>query len=173
VTLYLISGTIKLPTRRRSKKKNPKQERSDIPPVSRVLKIVLVTIGVVLLLYGVYFLLGRPAIPVPTIQQKIGPENQLYSLVKATESDQIKLTLITSGKIIASSDGDSLATINYTPQSLDNAIRLAEPFLNQGDSQSRLIKMLNNPLIRRIPVSAVAWFYHIVRFNFSVLFDAR
>lgn len=139
----------------------------------RELKIVLITLGVIILLYGVYFLLGRPAIPLPTIQQKIGPGHQLYTLVKATESEQVKFSLNTNGKIEATSDGKHLAEIDYTPESLENAIQLAEPFLGTGDPQSTLNKMLGNPLVRRLPASVAAWFYHIVRFRFSVNMDAR
>lgn len=133
-----------------------------------VLKIVLVTLGVMAVVYGVYLLLGRPAIPLPAYRMEIGPENQLYSLVKSTESDELKLTLVTSGHIVAEADKKEIAAIDYTPNSLQNTIDLADKFQLLPKPQTTIEK-----LTRNLPMPIVQALYHTIRLKMSVIFSAN
>lgn len=133
-----------------------------------VLKVVLITLGVMAVVYGVYLLLGRPAIPIPSYRMQIGPENQLYPLVKATESDQMKLTLVTNGHVVASADDKDIAAIDYTPKTLQNAVDLAEKYMPPPDSQStieRITRNLSMPILKAL--------YHTVRLKMTVIVTAN
>lgn len=133
-----------------------------------VLKIVLITLGVMAVIYGVYLILGRPAIPLPAYRMQIGPENQLYSLVKATESDQMKLTLVSSGHIVAVADEQEIAAIDYTPRSLQNTLDLAEKFMPPPDPQTLIDK-----ITRKLPMPIVQALFHAVRVKISVIITAN
>lgn len=139
-----------------------------------VLKTVLITLGVMAVVYGVYLLLGRPAIPLPAYRMRIGPENQLYPLVKATDSDEMKLTLVTDGHIVAIADEKEVAAIDYTPKSLQNTLDLAEKYMPPPDPQSTLTKLTNTlPFVRKLPMSLVQALYHAIRFKMTVIVTAN
>lgn len=133
-----------------------------------VLKTVLITLGVMAIVYGVYLLLGRPAIPLPAYRMQIGPENQLYSIVKATESDEMRLTLNTKGHIVATADDKELANIDYTPTSLQNTLDLADKFMPLPDPQTTMDK-----LTRNLPMPIVQALYHTIRVKMTVIFTAN
>lgn len=128
----------------------------------RVLKIVLITLAVILLLYGVYFILGRPALPIPVIRYKVSQGNQLYDLVKATESDELRLTVVTDGQIDVSGDGDRMASIQYTPNTLGNALTLAGNFM--GKDQQQFQTQVSKPI-----QNLSSLLYNILRFKLTVL----
>ena len=128
----------------------------------RVLKIVLITLAVILLLYGVYFVLGRPALPIPAIRYKVSQGTQLYDLVKATESDELRLTVVTDGQIDLSGDGDRMASISYTPKTLGNALTLAGNFM--GKDQQQFQTEVSKPL-----QNLSSLLYNILRFKLTVL----
>ena len=128
----------------------------------RVLKIVLITLAVILLLYGVYFVLGRPALPIPAIRYKVSQGTQLYDLVKATESDELRLTVVTDGQIDLSGDGDRMASISYTPKTLGNALTLAGKFM--GKDQQQFQTDVSKPL-----QNLSSLLYNIFRFKLTVL----
>lgn len=138
------------------------------------LKIVLITLGIMAVVYGAYLLLGRPAIPLPAYHMQVDSTNQLYPIIKATESGEVKLTLVTGGKIIASADGKKLADINYTPTTLQNALDVAGPFMPPLDPESSLGKLTNAlPFTRKAPMSLAEVLYHVVRFKFSIIISAN
>ena len=128
----------------------------------RVLRIVLITLAVILLLYGVYFVLGRPALPIPAIRYKVYQGNQLYDLVKATESDELRLTVVTDGQIDVSGDGDRMASIQYTPTTLGNALTLAGNFM--GKDQQQFQTDVSKPI-----QNLSSLLYNILRFKLTVL----
>ncbi len=132
------------------------------------LKIVLITLGVMAVVYGVYLLLGRPAIPLPAYRMQIAPGNQLYDLVKSTESDEMKLTLVTSGHIVAEADQKEIAAIDYTPKSLQNTLDLADKFQLLPAPQTGTDKF-----IRKLPMPIVQALYHTIRVKLSVIFTAN
>lgn len=128
----------------------------------RVLRIVLITLAVIVLLYGVYFILGRPALPIPAIRYKVSPGSQLYDLVMATESDELRLTVVTDGQIDVSGDGDRMASINYTPKTLGNALTLAGNFM--GKDQQKFQTDVSKPIQN---LSSIL--FNILRFKLTVL----
>ena len=128
----------------------------------RVLKIVLITLAVILLLYGVYFVIGRPALPIPVLRYKVNQGNQLYDLVMATESDELRLTVVTDGQIDVSGDGDRMASIQYTPKTLGNALTLAGNFM--GKDQQQFQTQVSKPI-----QNLSSLLYNILRFKLTVL----
>jgi hypothetical protein len=130
--------------------------------VPRVLRIVLITLAVIVLLYGVYFILGRPALPIPAIRYKVSPGSQLYDLVMATESDELRLTVVTDGQIDVSGDGDRMASINYTPKTLGNALTLAGNFM--GKDQQKFQTDVSKPI-----QNLSSLLFNILRFKLTVL----
>lgn len=128
----------------------------------RVLRIVLITLSVIVLLYGVYFILGRPALPFPAIRYKVSQGTQLYDLVMATESDELRLTVVTDGQIDVSGDGDRMASINYTPKTLGNALTLAGNFM--GKDQQKFQTDVNKPI-----QNLSSLLYNVLRFKLTVL----
>jgi len=138
------------------------------------LKIVFITLGAMVVVYGAYLLSGRPAIPLPAYHMQVDSTNQLYPIVKATESGEVKLTLVTSGRIVASADGKELANIRYTPTTLQNALDVVSPFMPPLDPESSLGKLTNTlPFTRKVPMFLVEALYHVVRFQFSVIVSAN
>lgn len=139
-----------------------------------VFKTVLITLGIMAVIYGGYLILGRPAIPLPAYRMQIGPENQLYPLVKATESDEVELTLVTNGKITAIADENEIAAIHYTPKSLQNTLDFAQKYLPPLDPQSTLAKITKAlPFTQNLPLELVQVLYHSVRFKMSVIITAN
>ena len=128
----------------------------------RVLRIVLITLAVIVLLYGVYYILGRPALPIPAIRYKVSPGTQLYDLVKATESDELRLTVVTDGQIDVTGDGNRMASIQYTPKTLGNALNLAGNFM--GKDQQKFQISVSKPL-----QNLSSLLYNVFRLKLTVL----
>ena len=93
--------------------------------MSRALRVILITIGVILLLYAVYTVFGRPAIPFPAIRYPVPAGQPLHDIITATESNQVRVTLNTKGKLEMLSEDDELVTLDYTPETLANTVDLA------------------------------------------------
>lgn len=91
----------------------------------KALRVALITLTVILLLYGIYYLLGRPAIPLPAYRYTVPAGQPLHDIVTATDSDQVRLTLNTKGKLELRSGENDLVTLDYTPETLANTIDLA------------------------------------------------
>ena len=91
----------------------------------RALRVTLIIIGVFLLLYGIYYLMGRPAIPLPAIRYPVPAGQPLHDIITATDSDQVRVTLNTKGKLEMLSADSELVTLDYTPAPLANTVDLA------------------------------------------------
>lgn len=91
----------------------------------RVLRVTLITIAVILLLYGIYYVIGRPAIPLPAIRYPVPAGQPLHDIITATETDQVRVTLNTKGQLEMRSADDKLVALDYTPETLANTIDLA------------------------------------------------
>ncbi len=91
----------------------------------RVLRVTLITIAVILLLYGIYYVIGRPAIPLPAVRYPVPAGQPLYDIITATETNQIKVTLNTKGKLEMLSADNKLVALDYTPETLANTLDLA------------------------------------------------
>lgn len=139
----------------------------------RFWRVLLISLVIVLLLYGIYFALGRPVIPLPTIPYKVYPGQPLHSIVTSDGSDQLKLTLKTSGMVEVTSADQSVVSLNYTPDTFENTLNLGERLLVaqktvQGNGDVPEI----SPFLRKLIDWAIAYYYHIVRFKLSVLVTA-
>ncbi len=93
--------------------------------MSRALRVTLITIGVILLLYAVYTVFGRPAIPLPAVRYPVPAGQPLHNIITATEANQVRVTLNTKGKLEMLSEEDELVRLDYTPETLANTVDLA------------------------------------------------
>jgi hypothetical protein len=141
--------------------------------VPRFWRVLLISLIIVLVLYGIYFALGRPVIPLPTIPYKVSPGQPLHSIITSDGADELKLTLNTSGEIEITSEDQSLAALNYTPETFDNTLDLGERLLNaQKSLQSKEDVPESSPFLRKLINWVIAYYYHIIRFRLSVLLIA-
>ncbi len=139
----------------------------------RFWRVLLISLVIVLLLYGIYFALGRPVIPLPTIPYKVYPGQPLHSIVTSDGSDQLRLTLKTSGVVEVTSADQSVVSLNYTPDTFENTLDLGERLLVaqntvQGDGDVPEI----SPFLRKLINWVIAYYYHVIRFRLSVLVTA-
>lgn len=139
----------------------------------RFWRVLLISLVIVLLLYGIYFALGRPLIPLPTIPYKVYPGQPLHAIITADGADQLKLTLNTSGLVEITSAEQSVIALNYTPETFDNTLDLVERLLiAQKTVQSDGDVPESSPFLRKLINWAIAYYYHIIRFRLSVLLTA-
>ena len=139
----------------------------------RFWRVLLISLVIVLVLYGIYFALGRPVIPLPTIPYKVYPGQPLHSIVTSDGSDQLRLTLKTSGVVEVTSADQSVVSLNYTPDTFENTLDLGERLLVaqntvQGDGDVPEI----SPFLRKLINWVIAYYYHVIRFRLSVLVTA-
>ena len=139
----------------------------------RFWRVLLISLIIVLVLYGIYFALGRPVIPLPTIPYKVSPGQPLHSIITSDGADELKLTLNTSGEIEITSEDQSLVALNYTPETFDNTLDLGERLLNaQKSLQSNEDVPESSPFLRKLIDWVIAYYYHVIRFRLSVLLTA-
>jgi hypothetical protein len=141
--------------------------------VPRFWRVLLISLIIVLVLYGIYFALGRPVIPLPTIPYKVSPGQPLHSIITSDGADELKLTLNTSGEIEITSEEQSVVALNYTPETFDNTLDLGERLLiAQKSLQSNEDVPESSPFLRKLIDWVVAYYYHVIRFRLSVLLTA-
>ncbi len=139
----------------------------------RFWRVLLLSLVIVLLLYGIYFALGRPVIPLPTIPYKVYPGQPLHALITADGADQLKLTLNSSGVVEVTSADQSVVALNYTPDTFENTLDLGERLLvAQKTVQGNEDVPESSPFLRKLINWAIAYYYHIIRFRISVLATA-
>lgn len=139
----------------------------------RFWRVLLISLVIVLLLYSIYFALGRPVIPLPTIPYKVYPGQPLHATITADGADQLKLTLNTSGVVEITSAEQSVVALNYTPETFDNTLDLGERLLiAQKTVQSDGDVPESSPFLRKLINWAIAYYYHVIRFRLSVLLTA-
>ncbi len=139
----------------------------------RFWRLLLISFVIVILLYGIYFALGRPVIPLPAIHYNVYPGQPLHAIVTADGTNQLKLTLNTSGEVELTSAIQPVLTLNYTPDSFENTLDLAQKILNArktvgGDGTTLEI----SPIVKKAAEWTIAYYYHIIRFRISVLVKA-
>ncbi len=140
----------------------------------RILKFLLITFGLIVVAYAVYFILGRPAIPLPSYRYNVPEGSQLYDIVKATESDQVMITLASEGQIEASADDKTLLNIAYTPETLSNLVDLAAKYALPAENQ-KTFNTINRyiPLTRFLPKVYAGFYYHVLRLRLSAVIAAN
>lgn len=139
----------------------------------RFWRVLFISLIIVILLYGIYFALGRPVIPLPTIPYKVPSGQQLHSIITQNGSDELNLTLNTNGEIEITSADQSLLALNYTPETFDNTLDLGERFLiaqkivqSDGDAPE------SSPFLRKLINWVITYYYNIIRFRLSVSLKA-
>ena len=139
----------------------------------RFWRVLLLSFVIVLLLYGIYFALGRPIIPLPTIPYKVYPGQPLHAIITSDGADQLKLTLKTSGVVEVTSADQSVVALNYTPDTFENTLDLGERLLvAQKTVQGEIDVSESSPFLRKLINWAIAYYYHVIRFQLSVLVTA-
>ena len=139
----------------------------------RFWRLLLISLVIVLLLYGIYFALGRPVIPLPTIPYKVYPGQPLHAIVTSDGADQLRLTLNTSGVVEVTSADQSVVALNYTPDTFENTLDLGERLLvAQKTVQGGGDVPESSPFLRKLVNWAIAYYYHVIRFRLSILITA-
>ena len=141
--------------------------------MKRILKILLIIFGVIVLIYGVYLILGKPAIPLPAYRYEVYQGNQLYDIVKATGSDEVIITMVSNGEIVASANEQRLVQINFTPESLDNAVTLAVKYIELPEQYQNILNKVDRftPRFNLFP-NLARFFYHVIRFQLKLIIAA-
>lgn len=141
--------------------------------MSRTLRVTLITLGVILLLYGVYYAFGRPAIPLPTIRFPVARGQPLHDFVMASETEQIKLVLNTKGSIELTSADQDLIKLNFTPKTLGTALDLALK-LSPGDTDAAYEQFIDRfPVFPFLLRYNSRLFFHFLPLKISVLMLAQ
>ncbi|HNX45864.1 MAG: hypothetical protein VB029_07385 [Anaerolineaceae bacterium] len=140
----------------------------------RVIKVFLIIVGVIVLIYGVYFLMGRPAISLPTYHYTVPQGSPLYDLVRSTKSEKVTVILNTRGELKARDGTVDLINLRYTPRSFNNTVLLASEYLLPEDTQNTLAKIYKVvPLTKAVPGIIATFFYHVVRVRLTVEINAN
>ncbi len=135
----------------------------------RVLRVTLITIGVILLLYGIYYVIGRPAIPLPAIRYPVPAGQPLHDTITATETNQVRVTLNTKGKLEMLSADNELVTLDYTPETLANTVDLALR-LSPGQTYRSYEKFVERfPVYPFLTNYVNQFFYRFLPFRISVI----
>lgn len=141
--------------------------------MSRSLRTTFITLGVILLFYGVYFYFGRPAIPLPTIRVPVPEGQSLHVFVTATESDELKLVLNTKGTLHLTSAEEDLLRLDFTPESLETTLGIAlklSPCSARNAYEDFIDKFPVYPFLLRYTGKL---FFHVLPFRLSVILTAH
>jgi hypothetical protein len=130
--------------------------------------------GVVVITYGIYFILGRPAIPLPAFHYSVSQGNRLYDFVTATDSDKVTITLASDGEIEALANGKILVDGVYDLRTLNNTINLAAKYV-LPDKMENTITTISNfcPVVRILPYMIENFYYHVIRFRLTLVVTAN
>lgn len=139
----------------------------------RVLKIILITLAVILLLYVFYSVLGRPAIPLPTIRYPVPAGQPLHDIINAADSGEVLITLNTKGSLELNSAADSLTRVDYTPESFLNTLQLGLKVMpgELGGNYQNFVEKI--PLYPRLVSYVVNFFTRILPLRLSVNMTAQ
>jgi len=141
--------------------------------VPRFWRVLLISIIIVLVHYGVYFALGRPVISLPTIPYKVYPGQPLHAIITSDGANQLKLTLDTSGAIELASADQPVVVLKYSPETFYNTLDLGERLLiAQNAVQGNVDIPESSAFLRKLINWVVAYYYHVIRFRLSVLLTA-
>jgi hypothetical protein len=92
----------------------------------RPLQIVLLSLVVVLVILAVYVLLARPTVVLPTQTIALNDSTPLNAALKNSSLNGLDVRVRSDGTVTASAQGQEVATIDYTPQQLANALDLGQ-----------------------------------------------
>lgn len=135
--------------------------------MNKLVKVLLIASVVIVTAYGIYFILGRPPIPIPKFHYTVSQGNQLYEIVKSTESDQVTISWATDGEVEALADGVLLADVKYNMRSLGNTVDLMTKYLPEERST-----FINNFSLRVFPRMIGGFLYHVVKLRITLIIQA-
>lgn len=139
----------------------------------RFWRILLISFVILVLLYGVYFALGRPVIPLPSIRHYVAPGQPLHAVITSNGANQLMLVLDTSGAIRLTSADQSVVSVKYTPETFQFTLDLGERLLAaQKTVQSNENAPESSPFLRKLTYWVIFYYYHVIRFRLSVLLTA-
>lgn len=136
--------------------------------VPRVLKIILITLAVVIILYGIYSIFGRPAISLPTIRYPVPAGQPLHDIISAADSGEVLITLNTKGSLELNSADDSLTRVDYTPETFLNTLQLGLKLMPGQLGQNYQAFVDKIPLYPGLVSYVVNFFYRILPLRISV-----
>ena len=139
----------------------------------RTLKAIIIAAVVVLLLYGVYFALGRPSIPLPAIRYPMPAGQAITKVIQETDKNEIRLTLDTKGKIQVLNQEAPMMELDYTPETLANTIDLAMRFA-PGDTEASYEQFVDRyPLYPKLTEYVSNLFFRYLPLRISVILTAQ
>jgi hypothetical protein len=97
----------------------------------RPLQLALICVVVVVLIFAVYALVAKPTVVLPTQTVALNDSTPLNSYLKQSSLNALQLKVRSDGTITAAADGQEVATIDYTPQTLANTLTLGQSFIPQ------------------------------------------
>jgi hypothetical protein len=105
----------------------------------RPLQLALICVVVVVLILVVYVLVAKPTVVLPTQTITLNDSTPLNAALKNSNSD-INLKVRSDGTITASANGTNVATVDYNPRTLANAIDLGQK-IALTDNTRRVIRV--------------------------------
>ena len=139
----------------------------------RTLKAIIIAAVVVLLLYGGYYALGRPSIPLPAIRYHVPAGQTIYEVIQETDKNEIRLTLDTKGKIQVLDAEAPMMDVDYTPETLANTIDLAMRFA-PGDTAASYEQFVDRyPLYPKLTEYVSNLFFRYLPLRISVILTAQ
>jgi len=99
--------------------------------VRRVIKVFLIIVGVIVLIYGVYFLMGRPAISLPTYHEIKKIEAIIRSMT-LQERDDHRVLNGSRRQRIASGSGTQVQDVNKLIKQFEESKKMMRGMMKMG-----------------------------------------
>ncbi len=126
----------------------------------RPLQLALISVVVVVLIFAVYVLVAKPTLVLPTQTVALNDSTPLNAVLKQSSLNALQLQVRSDGTVTAAADGQQVATIDYTPQTLSNTFSLGHKFIPQEVSrQIRAAQLLLPGLAYSLLNNGLAAYY--------------
>lgn len=138
----------------------------------RPMQVALVAIVVVLIILGLYVLIAKPTLVLPSVSIPVAGAAVLKNIADSQNANGLDLRVRTDGKIIAEVAGKELAQVGFTPQTLGNTVSLAEKVAVPPSTSATLrIAPALIPGLRTLLLNAALSAYYVlpVEFNFKLI----
>jgi hypothetical protein len=91
----------------------------------RLISVVLIGLVVVMCIVGLYALIAKPTVVLPTVTVPLTDNNALAAIARQQNISQFEVKARTDGKMFLTADGRDIGTVNYNPATLRNTVALA------------------------------------------------
>jgi hypothetical protein len=88
----------------------------------RIVSIILIGLVLIICAAGLYAILTRQAITLPTYTYRLDPNSALTTLAHQQNISQFDVKARTDGRVYLKADGRDLGYVEYTPETLGNAV---------------------------------------------------